>query len=453
MVLTPVTTPAGAGCFPKTSDTRGVIPFAVVTLRTAFDGSTGTRSVAGASARQEAARRRQEAERLLLDVELLERAADGEERTAATLAWLPPAFVTVHDLRLPGSQSNVDHLVVGPTGVFVIDTKVHDGVVRYGSGTLWRGDRSMRAELHALAFEATRLAAVLDAATTAVACFADGDLPRRELTFDGVRVLPLAALVSFVVDRATVVAPHDVERLTQEARRLARRTTRASLTTSPAPAPAAASAPAPVLPAGHQRRAALSAPGDGLLTGPTTSPDEPAAPGPVASAASTDGRVAAPHRARTNRRTMVLVAGGLALTGALSFAVGVVLRDRTTASAGAPGGAAAATSAAPAAAPGAGPTGVALAVSCPDPGLGWTVTPLWPGQPDGTAGYDVSWRAADGPTWIPAGRWSAADQGPPTTLGNLPPGTGVAVRLVARDAQQRTTGERIGAATTPATPC
>jgi hypothetical protein len=32
-------------------------------------------------------------------------------------------WVVLHDLAIPGSRTNLDHLVIGPGGVFVIDSK------------------------------------------------------------------------------------------------------------------------------------------------------------------------------------------------------------------------------------------------------------------------------------------------------------------------------------------
>ena len=59
-----------------------------------------------------------------------QRGAQGERRTARLLRRLPRhGFVVFHDLAVPGSQANVDHLVIGPTGVFVIDSKQWTGSV------------------------------------------------------------------------------------------------------------------------------------------------------------------------------------------------------------------------------------------------------------------------------------------------------------------------------------
>src|SRR5512132_840414 len=51
------------------------------------------------------------------------RGAQGERRTARLLAPLERhGYQVFHDLAIPGSAANVDHLVVGPTGLFVIDS-------------------------------------------------------------------------------------------------------------------------------------------------------------------------------------------------------------------------------------------------------------------------------------------------------------------------------------------
>jgi hypothetical protein len=54
--------------------------------------------------------------------------AVGEALVALTLAELPNEFVVVHDV----SQrfGNIDHVVIGPTGVYVIDTKNWTGSVK-----------------------------------------------------------------------------------------------------------------------------------------------------------------------------------------------------------------------------------------------------------------------------------------------------------------------------------
>jgi Nuclease-related domain len=52
------------------------------------------------------------------------RGAAGERRTARLLGSLErQGWVVLHDLAVPGSRANIDHLVIGLSGVFVIDSK------------------------------------------------------------------------------------------------------------------------------------------------------------------------------------------------------------------------------------------------------------------------------------------------------------------------------------------
>lgn len=93
--------------------------------------------MAGESAREVARRAREQAERLNRRAGLFERGAEGEVETAQALAALPPGWTLLHDLRWPGRRlANVDHVVIGPGGIFVIDSKNWTGRVSTGGGVL-----------------------------------------------------------------------------------------------------------------------------------------------------------------------------------------------------------------------------------------------------------------------------------------------------------------------------
>lgn len=86
--------------------------------------------MAGESAREVARRRREKAERLNRMADAYERGAQGEEATAQALKALPRDWVVMHDVRWPGRRfANIDHVVIGPPGVFVIDSKLWSGTV------------------------------------------------------------------------------------------------------------------------------------------------------------------------------------------------------------------------------------------------------------------------------------------------------------------------------------
>jgi Nuclease-related domain len=68
-----------------------------------------------------------------------QRGAQGERRTARLLDRLVrDGYVVFHDLAVPDSPANVDHLVIGPSGVFVIDSKQWTGSIHQGAdGLAW----------------------------------------------------------------------------------------------------------------------------------------------------------------------------------------------------------------------------------------------------------------------------------------------------------------------------
>ena len=94
--------------------------------------------MAGESARAVAQKRRDKAERLNRVADAYERGADGEVATAHALAALPVSgWFVLHDVRWPGKRfANIDHVAIGPGGVFVIDSKAWSGVVEVRDGVL-----------------------------------------------------------------------------------------------------------------------------------------------------------------------------------------------------------------------------------------------------------------------------------------------------------------------------
>ncbi|MCC5953173.1 MAG: NERD domain-containing protein [Acidimicrobiia bacterium] len=69
--------------------------------------------------------------------------AEGERRVAEVLAQVAGIEV-LHDRRVPGSRANIDHLVVGPKGVFVIDAKKYTGEIEVRDvGGLFRLDERL----------------------------------------------------------------------------------------------------------------------------------------------------------------------------------------------------------------------------------------------------------------------------------------------------------------------
>ena len=122
------------------------------------------------------------------------RGAAGERRTARLLAPLERhGWAVLHDLAIPGTQANIDHLVIGPGGVLVIDSKQYRGQLRLDAdGLLWHGRHLLVATLRKLrwaADQADEVLGVADVQVVAIMAVHGAKVPWGQLTADGVIVV------------------------------------------------------------------------------------------------------------------------------------------------------------------------------------------------------------------------------------------------------------------------
>jgi hypothetical protein len=97
----------------------------------------GSAAAKAASARRLAEQRQREADRAAKVAAAWEAGQLGEERLARVLEELAPdGYRHLPDRALPGSSANIDHLLVGPAGVFVLDAKCWTGELTMSAGTL-----------------------------------------------------------------------------------------------------------------------------------------------------------------------------------------------------------------------------------------------------------------------------------------------------------------------------
>lgn len=130
--------------------------------------------------------------------------ARGEELLGQVLDDLP-GVVVLHDRRMPRTRANVDHIVIGPKGVFVVDAKRYAGRIGiHNKGSLFRADyrlyvgrRDCSALTEKVVWQAKVVLEALQASgidtlppITPVLCFVDGDWPliNPPSTFGGVRL-------------------------------------------------------------------------------------------------------------------------------------------------------------------------------------------------------------------------------------------------------------------------
>ncbi len=153
------------------------------------------------------------------DVQRWLRGAAGEESTARVLAGLPRRFVVLHDRRVPGTRANIDHLVIGPTGVWVVDSKAYRAPVRVRRGAVWAGDH--RVDTSPAAWEAERVTALLGGPDVGAVVAVHGGGPRRRGKRVGeVRVIPAGRLCRRLRGGRRVLTRSAVAALAADADRL-----------------------------------------------------------------------------------------------------------------------------------------------------------------------------------------------------------------------------------------
>jgi hypothetical protein len=152
------------------------------------------------------------------------RGAVGERRTARLLGELERhGWAVLHDLAVPGSRANnIDHLVIGPGGVFVIDSKQYRGRLQLDpSGRLWRGHNPLDPALRAVSLQADQAAQVLPdpgRAVVPIVAVQGAQVPWGKVVIDGVPVVPARRLPSMLRALPAVLGPERVAWLADQAR-------------------------------------------------------------------------------------------------------------------------------------------------------------------------------------------------------------------------------------------
>ena len=87
---------------------------------------------------------------------------EGERLTAARLDPLrAEGFVVLHDRKIRQSPANIDHIVIGPTGVWVVETKSYGGRIRVAGGELRVNGRRRKGVLEEVEREVAAVARVV----------------------------------------------------------------------------------------------------------------------------------------------------------------------------------------------------------------------------------------------------------------------------------------------------
>jgi hypothetical protein len=157
------------------------------------------------------------------DTRAWRRGAAGERRTARLLAPLERhGWAVLHDLAIPSSHANLDHLVIGPGGVVVIDSKQYRGQLQLDrDGLLWHGRHLLVSSLRKVRWEADQADEVLGIADLQVAAAVavhGASVPSGGLEADGVTVASARRVPDLLRAMPPILGPERVAWLADRAR-------------------------------------------------------------------------------------------------------------------------------------------------------------------------------------------------------------------------------------------
>jgi hypothetical protein len=145
--------------------------------------------------------------------------ARGERATARLLRRLHRhGWVVFHDVAIPGTPANADHLVIGPPGVILVDSKRYTGqVTQTPDRRAWRNHYPMDRTLRALRLETQAIGAALRVRVRPVVCVHGAQVAHGGLVAGGVEILPAGRLPSMFRSSRQQLGEADVAALVAQA--------------------------------------------------------------------------------------------------------------------------------------------------------------------------------------------------------------------------------------------
>lgn len=145
--------------------------------------------------------------------------ARGEEMVAALLEALPSGYHVFHDVPC-GESGGIDHLVVGPSGLFVVETKFWSGVVTVSDGVVRvNGAPPSRSPLQQVVASSGALKVLLEGrleaapACVPVVCFASNTLSGGRTAAGETQVCNASELLALILSCPAHVSADDIERI------------------------------------------------------------------------------------------------------------------------------------------------------------------------------------------------------------------------------------------------
>jgi len=131
---------------------------------------------------------------------------------------LPADFTVLHDIDVAGTGEPLEHLVVGPTGLFAVRTLITTSIIEIATGRRWRDGHPVLAQCERVAWEAIVTSDALNAAVVPVLCLV-GTMNNSGLYRAGTTIVCGRAVVPTAIgDRPRLFDHAEIAQLVQATR-------------------------------------------------------------------------------------------------------------------------------------------------------------------------------------------------------------------------------------------
>ncbi len=162
------------------------------------------------------------------DIEVLRDLAEGERTTARTITRLRRrGYVVLHDRCIYGSEETIAHIVIGPSGVFVMTSEPGKGVVRYSKDGVNRDGNPLRPVIDRTAWfggevrdQLRRAMPMTKVPVMPTLVMVDADVLWSDGAIDDVTIISLKDVNTFIRNRPQRLNPMDVTKVVAAAERL-----------------------------------------------------------------------------------------------------------------------------------------------------------------------------------------------------------------------------------------
>tara|TARA_S200000501_G_scaffold232732_1_gene218290 strand:+ start:19 stop:750 length:732 start_codon:yes stop_codon:yes gene_type:complete len=133
--------------------------------------------------------------------------AKGEEWVVKELSYLNADYAVFNDLRLPHSKSNFDHIIIGSTGIYIIETKNWSGHINFTSEGVFFDNKLIKVSpIKQIKGQEKDLIDFLNEqdcktiSVKSVLCFIDSQLDKPVMNVNGVIICSGDMLINIITD-------------------------------------------------------------------------------------------------------------------------------------------------------------------------------------------------------------------------------------------------------------